>query len=64
MAVAGPLAQALSGTAPEAAIRAASPAPGRTQLISCPRYLPGSEAGCGAASDPRGAGAAIGAVDQ
>jgi gamma-glutamyltranspeptidase/glutathione hydrolase len=64
MAVAGPLARALSGTAPEAAIRAASPEPGRTQLISCPRYLPGSEAQCAVATDPRGAGAAIGAVDQ
>jgi gamma-glutamyltranspeptidase/glutathione hydrolase len=40
-----------------------SPAPGRTQLAACPRYLPGRPQECVAVSDPRGLGVALGAVD-
>ncbi len=36
------------------------PEPGRANVIQCDRYLPGSEASCGWATDPRGAGLAIG----
>jgi gamma-glutamyltranspeptidase/glutathione hydrolase len=58
-AVAAPLAALLrgadatsaAGTAPDAA---------RSQVISCPRYLPGSGDGCTAASDARGSGLALG----
>jgi gamma-glutamyltranspeptidase/glutathione hydrolase len=34
--------------------------PGRANAISCPRYLPGNEAACNWATDPRGAGVAVG----
>lgn len=34
------------------------PAPGRANVIACARYLPGTEADCGWAVDPRGAGLA------
>ncbi len=36
------------------------PDPGRANVISCPRYLPGDRALCGWATDPRGAGLALG----
>ncbi len=36
------------------------PDPGRANVIACSRYLPGSEASCGWATDARGAGLAIG----
>jgi len=36
------------------------PEPGRTNVIACARYLPGNEALCNAAADPRGAGLAAG----
>jgi gamma-glutamyltranspeptidase/glutathione hydrolase len=36
------------------------PDPGRANVISCARYLPGSEASCAAAADPREGGLAIG----
>ncbi len=36
------------------------PDPGRANVISCPRYLPGDRALCGWATDPRGAGLAVG----
>jgi gamma-glutamyltranspeptidase/glutathione hydrolase len=36
------------------------PEPGRANVIACSRYLPGSEGSCGLATDPRGAGLAIG----
>jgi len=36
------------------------PDPGRANVIACSRYLPGSEGSCGWATDPRGAGLAIG----
>ena len=63
MAVAGPLAaHLLRGASPGEAV-AAGPAPGRTQLGVCPRYLPGRPAECQAVSDPRGFGVALGAVE-
>jgi gamma-glutamyltranspeptidase/glutathione hydrolase len=36
------------------------PDPGRANTIACARYLPGSEASCGAAADPRDSGYAAG----
>jgi gamma-glutamyltranspeptidase/glutathione hydrolase len=36
------------------------PDPGRANVISCARYLPGAESSCGAAADPRDAGLAAG----
>jgi gamma-glutamyltranspeptidase/glutathione hydrolase len=36
------------------------PEPGRANVISCARYLPGSESSCAAASDPRESGLAAG----
>ncbi len=36
------------------------PEPGRANVIACSRYLPDSEGTCGWATDPRGAGLAIG----
>ena len=36
------------------------PDPGRANVIACSRYLPSENASCGWASDPRGAGLAIG----
>jgi gamma-glutamyltranspeptidase / glutathione hydrolase len=63
MAVAGPLAASLlRGVGPGDAA-GAGPAPGRTQLGACPRYLPGRPAECLAVSDPRGFGVALGAVE-
>jgi gamma-glutamyltranspeptidase/glutathione hydrolase len=65
MAVAGPMAlHLLRGQAPAAALAGGSPEPGRTQLGACPNYLPGAPDRCVALSDPRGAGVALGAVDQ
>jgi gamma-glutamyltranspeptidase/glutathione hydrolase len=37
------------------------PAPGRTNVIACGRYLPGENSECGWAGDPREAGLAVGA---
>jgi gamma-glutamyltranspeptidase/glutathione hydrolase len=36
------------------------PEPGRANVISCGRYLPGSESSCAAAADPRESGLAVG----
>ncbi|MDP3415155.1 gamma-glutamyltransferase [Falsiroseomonas sp.] len=63
MAVALPLSQVMGGVAPAQAAGSA-PEPGRTQLLSCPRYLPGDANACQAVTDPRGAGLAAGAVDR
>jgi gamma-glutamyltranspeptidase/glutathione hydrolase len=38
----------------------ATPEPGRANIIACSRYLPDSEGSCGWATDPRGAGIAVG----
>lgn len=64
IAVAGPMAQVLSGVEPEAAIQAGAPNPGRTQIAACTRYLPGPTESCSVATDPRGAGLALGALDR
>jgi gamma-glutamyltranspeptidase/glutathione hydrolase len=64
-AVGGPMAlHLLRGQAPAAALAGGSPEPGRTQLGACLNYLPGSPERCVVLSDPRGAGVALGAVDQ
>ena len=63
--VAGPAAlQLFRGLSPEAAIEAGAPGAARTQMASCPNYLPGRPDRCLAASDPRGFGVALGAVDE
>ena len=65
IAVGGPMAlHLLRGQAPSAALANGSPEPGRTQLGVCLIYLPGAPDRCAALSDPRGAGVALGAVDQ
>jgi gamma-glutamyltranspeptidase/glutathione hydrolase len=65
IAVGGPMAlHLLRGQAPAAALANGSPDPGRTQLGVCLNYLPGAPERCVALSDPRGAGVALGAVDQ
>ncbi|MGG5810064.1 gamma-glutamyltransferase [Falsiroseomonas sp. CW058] len=63
LAVALPLFGALRGADAPAAV-AAVPDPGRAQLLSCPGYLPGANSSCTGATDPRGAGLALGAVDR
>ncbi len=40
------------------------PEPGRANVILCSDYLPGSEKSCGWATDPRGAGLAVGSDSQ
>ncbi|MBK1658013.1 hypothetical protein CKO45_07190 [Paracraurococcus ruber] len=63
--VAGPAALSLlRGDLPESALDRGSPAPARTQLAVCANYLPGRPDRCIALTDPRGAGVALGAVDQ
>lgn len=63
LAVAAPLAaQVVRGVLPGDAV-GQGPAPGRTQLGACPRYLPGRPQECLAVSDPRGFGVALGAVE-
>ena len=65
IAVGGPMAlHLLRGQAPAAALAGGSPEPGRTQLGACLNYLPGAPERCVVLSDPRGAGVALGAVDQ
>ncbi|MFL1463886.1 gamma-glutamyltransferase [Roseococcus sp. DSY-14] len=64
MAVAGPLAAGMLRDADAATALAQAPAPGRAQLGLCARYLPGWEQLCTAATDPRGAGVALGATDR
>ena len=39
---------------------AAIPEPGRGLVLSCPAYMPGGNASCAAAADPRGNGVAAG----
>jgi len=43
-----------------AAMRAEVPDPGRANVIGCAGYLPGEEQSCRWATDPRGAGLAVG----
>ena len=54
----------LRAQAAPAALAAGAPDPGRVQLAACVNYLPGSPDRCVVLSDPRGAGVALGAVDQ
>jgi gamma-glutamyltranspeptidase/glutathione hydrolase len=60
-------ARALAGETASAALaaprsfRGAEDAASRVNLISCARYLPGSNASCSWAADPRGNGLALGA---
>lgn len=63
IAVALPLAQALRGADAPTAV-AGVPEPGRAQLLTCTNYLPGRPEACTGATDPRGAGLALGAVDR
>ncbi len=63
MAVAAPLQAALRGGDALTAV-AAAPEPGRAQVVTCTRYLPGDVAQCSAATDPRGAGLAAGTTDR
>ncbi|MGI3776863.1 MAG: gamma-glutamyltransferase [Janthinobacterium lividum] len=42
------------------AMAAPVPEPGRANVASCARYLPGTEESCHVATDPRGAGLAVG----
>ncbi|NKC33000.1 gamma-glutamyltransferase [Falsiroseomonas selenitidurans] len=63
MAVALPLSRLVAG-APVTEAVAAVPEPGRSQMVACPRYLPGDAASCQVVTDPRGAGLALGAVDR
>jgi len=64
MAVAGPLAAGMLRDADAATALSQAPDPGRAQLGLCGRYLPGWEQLCTAATDPRGAGVALGATDR
>lgn len=57
LAVAAGLNNALRGAS---AMPAPVPEPGRANVISCTRYLPGTESACTWATDPRGAGLAAG----
>ncbi len=63
IAVALPLAQALRGLDAPSAM-AGVPEPGRAQLLTCTGYVPGRPETCTGATDPRGAGLALGAVDR
>jgi len=54
LAAAQAMAQALAGAAPSAVTE-----PGRANVISCPRYLPGEPESCHFTADPRGAGLAV-----
>ncbi|MCU0887466.1 MAG: gamma-glutamyltransferase [Rubritepida sp.] len=64
MAVAVPLQTVLLRDQPGAAAFPEIPAPGRAQIGSCQRYLPGWAELCTATTDPRGAGVALGATDR
>lgn len=51
---------ALSDAATTTVLPTPPPDPGRADVIACSRYLPGTEQSCGWATDPRGAGLAVG----
>ncbi|HWX50283.1 MAG TPA: gamma-glutamyltransferase [Roseomonas sp.] len=59
IALALPAARVLLNGTPVSEAVGAVPEPGRANAISCPRYLPGSQDRCAAATDPRGAGLAL-----
>ena len=61
LAAAVALAQALADTGAAAQpMPQPVPEPGRANVIQCDQYLPGNSASCGWATDPRGAGLALG----
>jgi gamma-glutamyltranspeptidase/glutathione hydrolase len=61
LAAALAMAQALADTgSPAHPLPSPAPDPGRANVIQCDGYLPGAEASCGWATDPRGAGLAVG----
>ncbi|MFC3123928.1 gamma-glutamyltransferase [Pseudoroseomonas globiformis] len=60
IALALPLARALLNGADAVSAAASVPEPGRANLITCPRYLPGEAAQCSQAADPRGGGLSLG----
>jgi gamma-glutamyltranspeptidase/glutathione hydrolase len=62
LATALPLARSLANQGPIAQSVASVPEPGRANAINCARYLPGDAAQCVAATDPRGAGLAVGGL--
>jgi gamma-glutamyltranspeptidase/glutathione hydrolase len=57
LAVAAAMTYTLSSGRP---MPVAVPEPGRANVIACSRYLPNESGTCGWATDPRGAGLAIG----
>ena len=61
IAVALPLARTLAGANAATAVQGV-PDPGRAGLLSCAGYLPGEPNTCTGATDPRGAGAALGGM--
>ena len=50
--------------APISALEAGAIGTARTQLGACANYLPGYPDRCSIVTDPRGAGVALGAIDQ
>jgi gamma-glutamyltranspeptidase/glutathione hydrolase len=63
--VAGPAAfQLLRSMAPISAVETGAIGTARTQLGACANYLPGYPDRCSIVTDPRGAGVALGAIDQ
>ena len=60
LAVAAALTNTLRSNAP---MPAPVPEPGRANVIACSRYLPDSDETCGWATDPRGAGLALGSAE-
>ncbi len=61
LAVAMALAEALADTGQTPhPLPVPPPDPGRANVIQCDRYLPGADGSCGWATDPRGAGLALG----
>ncbi|MBO1076315.1 gamma-glutamyltransferase [Roseomonas marmotae] len=62
LATALPAVRQLVNRVPAAQALAEAPEPGRGNAIACDRYLPGDPRQCVAATDPRGAGLAIGGL--
>ncbi len=61
LAAALALTQALAATgSPAQPLPSLAPEPGRANVIQCNNHLPGSASSCGWATDPRGAGLAVG----
>ncbi len=61
VAAAEAMVQALADTGAAArALPTLPPEPGRANVIECTQHLPGDAASCGWATDPRGAGLAVG----